>query len=275
MIGTLEALLVETLARGVSTGRARVDQERAAAEVQIRFEQFFTPGAVAAIGRERRPLDPSRHGGDGAVCDIRQLQRDQRSSCGAELTMEWLSEVMGKMADCAAAYDGALVDYIGDELMVMWARRAQQPDHATRACQTALEHGPPNEKLDEKWRTGLGHATQLGFGINTGNARVGNVGFERKFRYAPFGNTVNTRQPRAGSDEVPRRRRGRHRGRRSSNCVASRSSRRLCSVRVVNIEEPVMLYELCPTESPEIQQLCEQYEEALGFFEKRGAAPRD
>ena len=48
--------------------------------------------------------------------------------------MEWLSDVMGTMADCAAVYDGALIDYIGDELMVMWGAPADQPDHATRAA---------------------------------------------------------------------------------------------------------------------------------------------
>ena len=40
-------------------------------------------------------------------------------------------------------------------------------------------------------RDQLGHTTDVGIGINTGNAHVGNVGFQRYPRYAPFGNTVN------------------------------------------------------------------------------------
>ena len=124
-----------------------------------------------------------------------------------------------------------------------------------------------NATLDEKWRKRLGHATQLGFGINTGSARVGNVGFERKFRYAPFGNTVNLASRVQGATKYL-----------GASVVVTEAtfqqlrsrpiSRRLCSVRVVNIEQPVVLYELRPDDSLEAKQLCEQYEAALALYEQ-------
>ncbi|MEX2091520.1 MAG: adenylate/guanylate cyclase domain-containing protein [Pirellulales bacterium] len=266
LIGTLEAMLVETLARGVAAGRARVDQERVAAEVQIRFEQFFTPELSRQLAANPDLLTRRDTEISVLFCDIRQFSTVSEA-CGAELTMEWLSEVMGEMADCAAVYDGALIDYIGDELMLMWGAPGSQPDHATRACQAALKMARQNAKLDAKWRKRLGHATQLGFGINTGSARVGNVGFERKFRYAPFGNTVNLASRVQGATKYL-----------GASVVVTEAtfkqlrsrpiSRRLCSVRVVNIEQPVVLYELRPEDSLEDKQLCEQYEEALALYEQ-------
>ena len=174
---------------------------------------------------------------------------------------------MGDMAECAAIYDGALIDYIGDELMVMWGAPAAQPDHAMRACQAALKMARQNAELDTKWRSRLGHVTQLGFGINTGHARVGNVGFERKFRYAPFGNTVNLASRVQGATKYL-----------GANVVVTEAtyeqlrsrpiSRRLCSVRVVNIEQPVMLYEIRPDDTSATKELCLQYEEALTHYEQ-------
>jgi adenylate cyclase len=270
VIDELEALLVETLARGVSTGRARVDQERAAAEAQVRFEQFFTPELSRQLAANADLLTRRDTEVTLLFADIRRFSAISEQ-LGAEVTMKWLSEVMGKMADCAAAYDGTLVDYIGDELMVMWGAPAEQPDHATRACQTALDMARLVKDLDEKWQRELGHRTQLGFGVNTGSARVGNVGFARKFRYAPFGNTVNTASrvqgatKYLGADVVVT-------GATFQQLRGQPLSRRLCSVRVVNIEAPIMLYELCPVETAETTQLCQQYEEALGSFEKQELA---
>jgi adenylate cyclase len=259
-------MLVETLARGVAAGRARVEQERNAAAVRIRFEQFFTPELSRQLAANPDLLTRRDTEVTVLFCDIRRFSTISEER-GAEVTMEWLSDVMGVMAECAAIYDGAIIDYIGDELMVMWGAPAAQPDHAMRACQAALKMAWQCSELDAKWRDRLGHPTQFGYGINTGQARVGNVGFERKFRYAPFGNTVNLASRVQGATKYL-----------GANVVITDAtfqqlrsrpiSRRLCSVRVVNIEQPVMLYELRPDDTSETKELCQQYEQALTLFEQ-------
>jgi adenylate cyclase len=270
LIGPLEAMLVETLARGVAAGRARVEQERAAAELQVRFEQFFTPQLSRQLSAKPDLL--TRRDTEVSILffDIRRFSAiiEER---GAEITMEWLSDVMGRMADCAAQYDGALIDYIGDELMVMWGAPADQPDHATRACRAALKMAAQCAELDRKWAERLGAATQFGIGVNTGPARVGNVGFERKFRYAPFGNTVNLASRVQGATK--------HLG---ANLIVTESTfqllhtkplaRRLCSVRVMNIEQPVVLYQLYSDEDTNYRELCQQYQLALAAYEKEELA---
>ena len=266
LIGTLEAMLVETLARGVAAGRARVEHQKVAAELQVRFEQFFTPELSRQLAENPDLLTRRDTEVSILFCDIRRFSAISEAR-GAEVTMEWLSDVMGNMADCAAFYQGSLIDYIGDELMIMWGAPAIQPDHATRACQAALKMASLSVELDSSWRARLGHPTQFGIGVNTGIARVGNVGFNRKFRYAPFGNTVNLASRVQGATKYL-----------GAGVVVTEPtfqqqqtkalSRRLCSVRVVNIEQPVDLYELCYQDDPETTELCQQYQAALACYEK-------
>ncbi|MGH7135884.1 MAG: hypothetical protein ACREHD_09100, partial [Pirellulales bacterium] len=47
------------------------------------------------------------------------------------------------------------------------------------------------------------------------------------------------------------------------------SARRLCRVRVVNINEPVALYELCPLPGEAWSEIRRRYEEALQLFEEQ------
>jgi class 3 adenylate cyclase len=267
LIGQLEATLVETLARGVAAGKARLEQERAATSMQARFEQFFTPELSRQLASNPDLLTRRDTEVSVLFCDIRRFSAISEDR-GPEITMQWLSDVMSSMADCAAIYDGSLIDYIGDELMVMWGAPADQPDHATRAAHAAIKMADRCAELDLKWRERLGHPTNIGIGINTGIAHVGNVGFERKFRYAPFGNTVNLASRVQGSTKYL-----------GTTVIATEAtfkqlktkmlSRRLCSVRVVNIEQPVMLYELCNENDAAADQLCERYEAALSYYEKQ------
>lgn len=266
-ISKLEAMLVETMAQGISAGRMRVEHERSAAAAQIRFEQFFTPELSQHLADSPDLLSFRDAEVTLLFCDIRKFSSISEA-LGPARTMEWMSEVMGRMADIAAEYQGALVDYIGDELMVMWGAPSVQPDHATRACRAALEMAAAMEELNKTWEPKIGRRTALGFGLNTGTAGVGNVGFERKFRYAPFGNVVNLASRVQGVTkyfgvdvivtEATRRD-------STFECVC----RPLCRVRVVNIAEPVMLYQLCVDESEATKKLCAQYEAALDSFESK------
>jgi adenylate cyclase len=45
--------------------------------------------------------------------------------------------------------------------------------------------------LNARWRDVVGEPLQLGIGLNTGPAQVGNTGSPRKFKYGPLGHTVN------------------------------------------------------------------------------------
>lgn len=263
-ISKLEAMLVETLACGVAAGLARIEQERKIVAAQVRFEQFFTPELSQQLAVQPDLLQ----GRDAEVtimfCDIRGFSRISER-LGPAATVEWIGSVLNVLSDCVIAHQGVLVDYIGDELMAMWGSPVEQPDHAKLACRAAIDMGRKLPELNERWQPVLKEPLRLGIGINTGMARVGNTGSNRKFKYGPLGNTVNLASRVQGATKYLK----------SDLLVTAATRERLsadfhlrciCQVRVVNISEPVELYELGSAPTTVWESLCGQYEKALQLF---------
>ena len=97
---------------------------------------------------------------------------------------------------------------------------------------------------------------------------MGNTGSRRKFKYGPLGDTVNVASRVQGASKYFK-----------ASLVVTRATRdrlgpgfqfrRLGTARVVNIAEPIELFELCPPGQPESCELCSAYEEGLAAFEAR------
>jgi adenylate cyclase len=264
-ITRLEALLVELLAGGVAAGLARLEQERAALRARVQFEQFFTP----ELARQLEAQPDLLRGRDAEVtvlfCDLRGFSRISER-LGPTRTVDWIGEVLGVISECVLNHGGVLVDYIGDELMAMWGAPERQTDHARRACRAALDMLRRLPELNERWQPVLGEAVGLRVGINSGAARVGNVGTPRKFKYGPLGNTVNLASRVQGATKYFRTKIILTHGTRTQ-LDADFVVRRLCRARVVNIEQPVDLYELIPGEDLGRAELFADYEKALARLE--------
>ena len=264
-ITQLEALLVETLACGVAAGLSRLEQEKVALRQKVQFEQFFSPQLAARLEAEPDLL----RGRDAEVtvlfCDIRGFSAVSER-LGPAQTMEWIGGVLNPLSDEVAGTGGVLVDYIGDELMAMWGAPSVQPDHAVLACRTAQRMVAALPEIDKLWQGVIGGPTLFGIGINSAAARVGNTGSARKFKYGPLGNGVNLASRVQGATKYLR-----------VNTLITGATRRLlddsfrvrrlCSVAVVNIAEPVELFELDCTDASRCGELFSRYEEALAAFE--------
>jgi adenylate cyclase len=263
----LEAMLVELLAGSVATGLARIEQEKAAVEANVRFTQFFTP----ELCRQLTANPDLLKGRDSEVsllfCDIRGFSRISER-LGPSGTVDWIGDVMGVLSDCVLAHRGVLVDYIGDELLAMWGAPEEQADHAVLACLAALDMLNVLPRLNERWQDKLNEPMSLGIGVNTGVARVGNTGSRHKFKYGPLGNTVNLASRIQGATKFlrcPLLVTEFTKNRLNDTFL----TRRLCKVRVVNIEQPVNLYELAASGAAGWLELKTIYEEALLHFEQR------
>jgi adenylate cyclase len=265
LLSKLEAMLVELLAGGVATGLARIEQEKAAVEADVRFGQFFTP----ELSRQLHLQPDLLQGRDEEVsllfCDIRAFSRiSERLGPGG--TVEWLSDVMGVLSDCVLAHRGVLVDYIGDELLAMWGAPEKQPDHARLACLAALDILSILPALNARWAARMGEPLAVGIGVNTGTSRVGNTGSRHKFKYGPLGPAVNLASRVQGATkylrtpllitEMTR-----------AQLDGGFATRRLCRVRVVNIARAVDLFELAPADQPTWLEVRQRYEQALRDFE--------
>ena len=264
-VSRLDAMLIEVLAVGLAAGLARVEQEHAALALQIQFEQFFTPELARQLATHPDLLTGQDRVITVLFCDIREFSRITRNH-GTAFTLDWTNDVLSTLSDCVSKYRGVLVDYIGDELMAMWVAPESEPDHAEMACRAALEMIGSLSALNDRWQKDLGEPTAVGIGINTGLARVGNTGSRRKFKYGPLGDTVNVASRVQGAGKYFK-----------SNLVITRATfdglsaefrcRHLGRARVVNIAEPIELFELCPPDQPHVREICTIYEEGLAAFE--------
>ena len=182
--------------------------------------------------------------------------------------MQWINDVFGILSECVLKHHGVLVDYIGDEMIAMWGAPVEQPDHAKLASQAAIEMWQIMPEISQRWFDRLQAETRVGIGLNTGLARVGNIGSQRKFKYGALGNTVNLCSRVQGATKYLQ----------SGILLTAQTRlrlsepfclRRLCEARVVNIAEPVTLYELRAVPGDEWSELCPRYEEALRQFEEQ------
>jgi adenylate cyclase len=262
-INRLVAMLVEMLAGGVAAGLARLAQER----TRFLWEQFVTP----ELSRQLADNPGLLEGRDAEVtmlsCDIRGFSRIC-NKLGTARSLEWVRDALGTLSDCALDEEGVLVDYVGDELLAMWGAPKNQHDHAPRACRAALAMLGKVPVLNGRWLETVKEPMGLNIGISSGNARVGNIGSERKFKYGALGTTVNLASRVQGATKflkVPVLITEAVQERLDSNF----RTRRLGEVRVVNLPDAVTLWELVAPDHPDWDTLKGSYEQALVHFEKR------
>jgi adenylate cyclase len=263
--GKLEAVLVDLLACGVAAGLARQAQEKAAVQAQVRFEQFFGPQLARRLVQEPNLLD----GRDATVtllfCDVRGFSR-YSEKLGPAQTVRWMNDVMNELSRRILDEQGVLVDYVGDEVLAMWGAPQDQPDQAVRAVRAGLAMLAALPALNTRWQQTLGGPTEVGVGINTGPAQVGNTGSTFKFKYGPLGNTVNLGSRVQGLTKYLKCRLLVTRATREG-LGPEFLARRVVKARVVNIQEPVDLYEVETAGSEQRRHLFAESEKALADLE--------
>ena len=264
-ISEWEAMLVELLACSVASGMQRLSQQEQVVTLQNQFEQFFTKELAKELEADPTLLD----GRDAVVttlfCDVRSFSAISEV-LGTQRTFAWINDVMDILSECVFEFGGVIVDYIGDELMAMWGAPVEQPDHAQRACLAAMQMFTRLPEIDQKWESIVGRPTKVGIGLNTGPVRVGNTGSRIKFKYGPLGHAVNLASRVQGATKYlmsPMLITGETRKLIGDDFTG----RRLCDIRVVNIEAPVSIFELRQTTVDCDAQLMRPYEEALRHFE--------
>lgn len=102
-----------------------------------------------------------------------------------------LNALLSELSRSVLETEGTLDKYTGDGLMAFWGAPVDQPDHAARACLAATDMLVRLEQFNIE-RAALGYPPfQIGIGIHSGPAVVGNIGHERRLDYTAIGDTVN------------------------------------------------------------------------------------
>jgi adenylate cyclase len=237
--GKLRAALVEVLASGVAAGLARRESERERALL----EQFFPEDLVEQLRREPGLIREARRAQVTVLfCDVRGFSAASKA-LGPRKTFEWVSAVLSELSECVRGEGGVLVDYIGDELMAMWGAPVEQPDHAARAVRAALAMLRARGQLDRRSRSDFGVPTDVGIGVSSGPAQVGNTGSLHRLKYGPLGDTVNVASRIQGMSKHLKRPLLVS-GETWSAVRGSFEGRRVVRVRLVGMPDPCDLYEV-------------------------------
>jgi adenylate cyclase len=103
----------------------------------------------------------------------------------------FLNVYLEGMVDVIARYEGTIDEIIGDAIMVIFGAPVATSDHAEKAvaCALAMQLAMEdvNRRLVEKGAAEL----EMGIGVHTGCVIVGNIGSERRTKYAAVGSNVN------------------------------------------------------------------------------------
>ncbi|MCB1171116.1 MAG: adenylate/guanylate cyclase domain-containing protein, partial [Leptospiraceae bacterium] len=110
---------------------------------------------------------------------------------GPEELVQLLNEYLSEMTELIIDYRGTIDKYMGDAIMAFWGAPARNDDHAYYACVAAMAQVQALMKLQEMWSDRNIPVLDIGIGINTGPAVVGNMGSSRRMDYTLMGDTVN------------------------------------------------------------------------------------
>ncbi|MEI7854175.1 MAG: adenylate/guanylate cyclase domain-containing protein [Planctomycetota bacterium] len=262
----IEGLLVDMLACGLSTGLVRQTHEKDAVQARVQFEQFFTPELARQLALEPTLLHGREADATLLFCDLRGFSRISER-IGPEGTNKLMSVIFDALSKCVQDQSGVLVDYLGDGMLAMWGAPGHQPDHAKRCVIAAQKMQMQIPLINEKWSKQIGEPLALGIGINSGKTWVGNTGSSIKFKYGPLGPSVNLASRVEGLTKYLR----------SYLLVTGATkkllddsflTRRVCKTTVVNVVEPVEIYEVFVEANEKSKRLKQVTEQALIELEK-------
>jgi class 3 adenylate cyclase len=140
-------------------------------------------GTDPAVGGERRELTV-------LFLDIRGFTAWSERTDPAEVFNE-LNLLIGELADAVLATDGTIDKFMGDGLMAFWNAPTDQPDHAARAVRAIPMLLMRVREFNLRREARSGPPFQIGIGIASGPAMVGNVGHRDRLAFTAIGDTVN------------------------------------------------------------------------------------
>lgn len=247
-------------------------EERRKKEVKMAFQHYVAPAVVDQmldrvdqlhLGGERKKLT-------ALFSDIRGFTSISENMTPEEL-VRFLNEYLSAMTGIVLRYEGTVDKYMGDALMAFYGAPLDQPDHAVRACRTALDMMTRLRELRTGWETRGLPPMNIGIGINSGEMSVGNMGSEERFDYTIMGDNVNLASRLEGINKQY-----------GTNIVISQFTyaliqeqafivRELDSVRVKGRQEPVIIYELCAYSPLDMQTdaLLKAFHRGLAAYKQR------
>lgn len=145
--------------------------------------ELVTLHKEAVLGAEHRQLTVF-------FCDIKDFTGLSERLSPEELT-RLMGVYFGGLTEIILRHGGTVDKYIGDSIMAFWGAPRPCENQAVYACRAALECRKFVQELAATSRAAGLPAIETRFGLNTGEAIVGNFGYEERLNYTAMGDCVN------------------------------------------------------------------------------------
>lgn len=166
--------------------------EKKGRQLKKAFSNYVSPDLVREI--EKNP-DKLVLGGEQReisilFSDIRGFTTVSESLTPPEL-VTLLNEYLSPMTRIVLEEKGTLDKFIGDAVMAIFNAPLDVSGHAEHACVAAVKMMEELTRLNVGFTERGMHTLDIGVGINTGPAVVGNMGADIRFDYTAIGDSVN------------------------------------------------------------------------------------
>ncbi|MFC2165279.1 CHASE2 domain-containing protein [Acidobacteriota bacterium] len=160
--------------------------------IKSAFRHYLSPHVI-----DRVLEDPSQLSLGGESRDITAFFSDVAGftsvseNLSPEDLVQLLNDYLSEMTDIILDSGGTLDKYEGDAIIAFWNAPLDLPDHALRACRSALLCQKRLKEIRPRFQEQYGHGLTVRIGLNSGPAVVGNMGSHRRFDYTAMGDTMN------------------------------------------------------------------------------------
>ncbi|MEN2997538.1 MAG: adenylate/guanylate cyclase domain-containing protein [Brevinematia bacterium] len=173
-------------------GQVFVIAKERAQRMQIKgmLDSYVSPEVVNILLRNPEKLNLGGEDREVTIffSDIRGFTTLSEGLTPQEL-VALINRYLSRMTDIIMDNRGTVDKYIGDAIMAFWGAPLDDPEHPFRACKASLEMLEALKELNASLPTD--RQIDIGIGINTGIATIGNMGSTKKKNYTAMGDTVN------------------------------------------------------------------------------------
>ena len=244
-------------------------EERKGRQLKKAFSNYVSPDLVRQIERhpDRLVLGGEQRELSILFSDIRGFTTLSEQLTPPEL-VTMLNEYLSPMTRIVLDEKGTLDKFIGDAVMALFNAPLDLPGHAGYACRAAVRMVEQLADLNTAFAARGMQTIDIGIGINTGAAVVGNMGADIRFDYTAIGDAVNLASRLEGLNKYY-----------GTHILVSEDTRRQVSdvqfvfrevdlVRVKGKGKPVVLYELMTGR----QEQLSVFEQGLAQYRERNFA---
>ena len=226
----------------VSLYRALVE-EKEKRRIRTAFGQYLSPEVIRRLLRNPKLVEPKKTEITVMFSDIRGFTTISENLDAQDLAL-FLNQYLSDMTGLVFEYQGTLDKYIGDAVMAFWGAPFEVDDHAVNGCNSALKMMQRVREMQREWKAQGKPQLDIGIGLNSGVASVGNMGSALRYGYTALGDTVNLSSRLEGLNKDY----GTHIIVNETTYTATQEAkfvyRELDLIRVKGKTQPVMIYEL-------------------------------